>query len=322
MTARATGGWVACLPCTRAEADAAAAADDPLPGVEPPPTLVACETAEGWKLILYTSHAPGPALLVDFAALAPSAATAPVVGALPAADWVTLSQAGLPPVSVGRFHIHTVADPGVPRPGQRAIRIDAGLAFGTGQHATTAGCLAALQRLARRGPRIRAVLDCGTGSGLVAIAAAHLHRRAVITATDIDPVSVRVAAANARLNGLPPGRIRTLAANGVADARALAHAPACLVVANILAGPLVRLAPTLAPTVRRGGHLMLAGLLAHQQPQLIARYARAGFVLQGRLPHPDWPVLILRRTRPSAKASALRAIRRAANGRRASADFL
>lgn len=315
-------GHVVRLACTRAEADAVAMADEPLAGFEPAPSLVAAETDDGWELRLYCEEMPGAALLAAFAALAPSGGS-PIVEALPDDDWVTLSQAGLEPVDIGRFHVHTGERAGEARPGQWPVRIDAGLAFGTGQHATTAGCIAVAARLARRGGAsgggARNVLDVGTGSGLLAFAARKLNPRARLTAADLDGVAVRVAVENARLNGVPVGRragqITLLTAPGVEHPVIGGRAPYDLVFANILAGPLVALAPSVSAVVARGGHLILAGLLQPQARRVIAAYSAQGLRLVWQDPRAEWPVLLLRKVRPASRRGVLRASRRETAGR-------
>jgi ribosomal protein L11 methyltransferase len=314
-------GWVARLSCNRADADAAALADDPFPGLltdnEPPPSLVAAEDEDGWELRLYCEEEPRPALLQAFAALAPSGGT-PRVERLPDDDWVTLSQAGLEPVDIGRFHVHTGEHVGGARPGQWPIRIDAGLAFGTGQHATTAGCIAVAARLARKG-RTSNILDVGTGSGLLAFAAHRLNPRARLTAADLDSVAVTVAEANARLNAVPrgrrPGQITLLTAPGVEHPLISARAPYDLVFANILAGPLVALAPSVSAVVAQGGHLILAGLLQGQARRVIAAYSAQGLRLVWRDSQAEWPVLLLRKVCPASRSGVRRMSRRETAGR-------
>jgi ribosomal protein L11 methyltransferase len=317
-------GFVVRLACTRAEADAVALADEPLAGFDPPPSLAALEADTGWELRLYTPEPPDPALLAAFAGLAPSGG-APAVEVLPDDDWVTLSQAGLEPVDIGRFHVHTGEHPGAARPGQWPIRIDAGLAFGTGQHATTAGCIAVAARLAKRG-RARNVLDVGTGSGLLALAARRLNPQARLTAADLDGVAVRVAVENARLNGVPRGRragaITLLTAPGVEHPLIGSRAPYDLVFANILAGPLVALAPSVSAVVARGGHLVLAGLLQPQARRVIAAYSARGLRLVWRDPRAEWPVLLLKKVRPASRRGVLRASRRETAGRGWKADSI
>ena len=309
---------VATLPCTRAEADAAALMDEPFPGLDPAPTLVAAEDGDAWVLRLYCDGQPSDDLLAAFRALAPSSGRAPMVEAIEDADWVTLSQAGLEPVDIGRFHVHTGEWAGTAKPGQWPIRIDAGLAFGTGQHATTAGCIGVAARLAKRGEK-RNVLDVGTGSGLLAFAARKLFPRARLTAADLDPIATKVAVANARLNGVPagrgPGAITLLAAPGVEHPLIAGRAPYDLVFANILAGPLVALAPSVSAVVARGGHLILAGLLQPQAAKVIAAYRAQGLTLIDRSPRREWPVLLFRKDAPANRRAALRGSRRETAGR-------
>lgn len=320
--------WIATISCTRAEADAAAALDDPFPNMPDPgdwPTLSATEMQDGWALQLYTANRPAEGLLEVFAALAPSATAAPDVRELAEEDWVTLSQAGLEPVDIGRFHIHTGEATGRARAGQWPIRIDASLAFGTGQHATTAGCVAAVARLARR-QQFTNILDVGTGSGLLAFAAGRLFRRARITASDLDAVAVDVARANVRQNhfraGRAAGQILMLTAAGVEHREIVARAPYDLVFANILAGPLAALAPSLSAVVAKGGYLVLAGLLQPQMARLRAAYGRRGLRLVWRSPRDEWPVLVFRKISATGRRSAIRGRRREAANRGWKADTI
>ncbi len=317
--------FVATLPCTRAEADVAALLDDPFPESWPAPTLAAAEAAAGWELRLYTDASPDDALLRSFQRLAPSSGRSPDIAELPPEDWVTLSQAGLAPVDIGRFHVHTGEQAGRHRPGQWPIRIDAGLAFGTGQHETTAGCIAAAARLAKR-RHAKTVLDVGTGSGLLAFAAHRLYPRARLVAADLDPVAVAVARANARLNRVPRGRRRgaltLLTAPGVEHPLIAGAAPYDLVFANILAGPLVALAPSISAVVGRGGTLILAGLLQPQAARVIAAYRARGLVLVQHPKNAEWPALVFRKTGPASRRTALTAARRETAGRGWKADSI
>src|ERR1700743_376177 len=157
-----------------------------------------------------------------------------LVAPLPDQDWIRLSQEGLPPVRAGRFFVYGAHDAGVVPHGVIPMKIEAGLAFGTGHHETTALCLAVLSDLARQG-RFRQVLDLGCGTGLLAIGAARLWRRPVL-ASDIDPVAVDVTRENARANGVAP-LVRAVTADGLDNPVLKAGAPYDLLIANILASP-------------------------------------------------------------------------------------
>ena len=214
-------------------------------------------------------------------------------GDVPNLNWVAISQAALPPVVAGRFTVHGSHDRGRVPQGPGSILIDAGEAFGTAHHATTLGCLLAIDRLTRAGT-FETILDLGCGSGVLAIAVAKTLPRARIIATDLDPQSVRVAAENIRLNGVSQ-RIATAVANGVHHTLIRQSPPFDLVIANILAGPLIRLSPDLARTVTKGGTLVLSGLLIPQAPQVIAAYRAAGFHLVRHDRITGWATLTLRR---------------------------
>ncbi len=212
---------------------------------------------------------------------------------VPDLNWVALSQAALPPVAAGRFTVHGSHDRRRIARGPNAILIDAGEAFGTAHHATTLGCLTAIDRLTRR-EEFHSVLDLGTGSGVLAIAVARALPRADIIATDLDAQSARVARENIRLNGVE-ARITVTQANGVRHSWLRQSKPFDLVVANILAGPLIRLAPELARTVRSAGTLVLSGILIPQAPQVIAAYRAAGFRLVSHERIAGWSTLVLHR---------------------------
>ena len=211
---------------------------------------------------------------------------------LPETDWVAESLAGLAPVASGRFLVHGSHDQDALPAGRTLIAIDAGQAFGTGHHGSTAGCLAALDRLiARR--RFVNPLDLGTGSGVLAIALAKTLRSNVL-ASDIDPLAARIAAENARHNNVG-NRVRVITAAGMSHPEIRARAPYDLIVANILAEPLVRLAPQIAPALARGGALVLSGLLPHQRERVVAAYGAQGIRLMRAEVHDGWAVLELRR---------------------------
>ncbi|USI73336.1 50S ribosomal protein L11 methyltransferase [Sphingomonas morindae] len=304
MSAEATS-WKIVLPCTRAEAEALALATDPFPDLDTPPVLNTLEPdetqPEAWLLEAYVEGEPDAATIAAVRALVAST-EAPRVEPVPDQDWVTLSQAGLEPIHAGRFFVHTAAHADVaPPPGAVPFLIDAGQAFGTGHHYTTAGCLEVLDGLKRAGRRFEAIADVGTGTGLLAFAALALWPRARALATDIDPVSVRVTLDNAEANGVRIGGGR--GALVVAEAEGVAHplydafGPFDLVIANILAQPLIELAPSIGAVVAPGGTLLLAGLLDSQADAVAAAYRRRGFRLAASHQRGDWPVLTLRKRR-------------------------
>lgn len=211
---------------------------------------------------------------------------------LPDVDWVAKSLEGLKPVRAGRFLVHGRHDRGAVRPNDIGIEIEAGQAFGTGHHGTTSGCLIMLEQLVRT-RRPASVLDLGTGSGVLAIAAAKLAHCRVL-ATDIDPVATRVARANARLNG-DAGLIRFETAAGF-SARAFAEeGPFDLVVANILARPLMRMAPQIAANLASGGRVVLSGILATQRQMVLAGFRSAGLYHRRTLWRDEWVTMHLER---------------------------
>jgi ribosomal protein L11 methyltransferase len=211
------------------------------------------------------------------------------VAPLPDQDWIRLSQEGLPPVRAGRFFIYGAHDAGIVPHGVIPIRIEAGLAFGTGHHETTALCLSALSELGRGRAGFRHVLDIGCGTGLLAIGAARLWKRGVL-ASDIDPVAVAVTRENARANGVVP-LVRAMTADGL-DNPLLKHgAPYDLIIANILAGPLTRLAPAITRALAPGGTLLLSGLLRNQEKLVTSFYPRLRFL--GRRRMGPWSALLL-----------------------------
>lgn len=206
--------------------------------------------------------------------------------------WLARSLEAFPEQRIGRrFLIRPTHAPKAPSPGRVVLTLDAGLAFGSGEHASTRGCLLALERL-RLPPRAR-VLDLGTGSGILALAAAKLFRARVL-ATDIEPWSVRVAEENAALNGLKR-RLCAIRADGWRHRAVRAGAPYDLVFANILARPLCAMARELADHLAPGGRAVLAGLLATQAPMVLAAHRRRGLVLERRLVLGPWATFVLRR---------------------------
>jgi ribosomal protein L11 methyltransferase len=280
------------LPCTKAQAEAIAGAE--IDGA----VLVTTEedeAAERWRLDAYVEGEPSPALMAAVQALAPGE---PRIERLDDADWVTMSQAGLEPIREGRFVVHTAAHPVTAPEGGRAFRIEASQAFGTGHHATTAGCLAMLDAIARSGRRFDRIIDLGTGTGLLAFAAVELWPMAEVTATDIDAIAIDVTRENAALNGIDVGdaigEVVLLVADGARDAAIEAGGPYDLIIANILAGPLIAMAPEIAGVAAPGATLVLAGLLTTQADDVEAAYHAAGCAPAERLVRGDWTILRLR----------------------------
>ncbi|MFO1074040.1 MAG: 50S ribosomal protein L11 methyltransferase [Geminicoccaceae bacterium] len=257
-------------------------------------------TAEplGWQVDLLFREAPDAQALE--ARLRPLCAGsgAELVGlevtAVPAEDWVASTQLRLPPIVAGRFVVHGAHARDELPAGLLPIEIDAGLAFGSGEHATTHACLVAIDRLARR-RRFRRVLDVGCGSGVLAIAAARCWP-ARIVAVDNDPIAVRVAAENLRHNGVR-GRVEVLLGEGYAHKAIRRAAPFDLILANIFADPLIELAPALRRHLAPGGHAVLSGLLARQAPAVVAAHRRQGLHICRRVDHGAWTALLLRAPR-------------------------
>ena len=281
---------------------AALLAHDEIDGWDPDLVIAGREVAEDrpgdWVLEAWYPAKPGKAEKAALAGLFEGKAPAITVEELPPTDWVTLSQQGVEPIRAGRFHVHTPEYPADPH----AIDfiIPASQAFGTGQHKTTAGCLEMLGHIKASGMAARRIADIGTGTGLLGFAALRLWPRAAVTLTDIDPVCVPVVEENAATNGIAigprSGQAVMIVADGMDDPLLRLRGPYDLLIANILAAPLVSLAPDFAKAVRPGGSLLLAGLLAGEQEAAVKRaMMRAGFRMAARLQRGDWAILWLRR---------------------------
>jgi ribosomal protein L11 methyltransferase len=250
--------------------------------------------AASWAVEIYFEHPPDRdavrALLRDIAGDAVSDRVAFITVA--ARDWVAQSLAGLAPVPAGRFVVHGSHDRHRVPPNRISIEIEAALAFGTGHHGTTRGCLLALDRLLDR-RRSRHILDVGSGTGVLAIAAA-LATRHPVQAGDIDAVSVGVARDNVRLNRAG-ALVRIIRANGLADRRMRARAPYDLVFANILLGPVRQLATPVRRVTAPGARIVISGLLSSQGTAALAAWRARGFVLERRIVLDGWVTLVLAR---------------------------
>jgi ribosomal protein L11 methyltransferase len=253
---------------------------------------------EVWQLDAYCEGKPSQATRNAIKALfdEPVPRIRPVE--LPDADWVSESQKGMDPIRAGRFYVRTPDRPRTNEPGVRDFCIPAAQAFGTGQHGTTAGCLEMLDAMKRQGVVARNIADIGTGTGLLAFAAMHLWPRALATASDIDPVCLPAVEENAELNGVAlgtgPGQLEMVIAEGMDDDDLVERAPYDLLIANILAAPLIELAPAFAASVAPRGHIVLSGLLVTQEAHVRAAYRLAGYRLQARITNGDWSILWLR----------------------------
>lgn len=295
-----SGSWKVTLPCTKDEAELLTDEVPQIALLDPQPTLMTSEPdpdrPDDWQLDVYVEAKPSKALIATIAALVPSAnGVKPVVTHIAEEDWVTLSQSGLEPIQAGRFFVHTPYNADTAPAGMTGFTIDAGRAFGTGHHETTTGCLMMLDKLRRSGRHFDDIADIGTGTGLLAFAARSLWPAAKVIASDIDPVSIEVTMENAAVNRVPVGRgrgqVELVVAAGLDDRRLRARAPYDLLIANILAGPLVELAPIFANSVLPGGSVVLAGLLDSQAEAVAQAYRRQGMYLADKIVRGTWPTL-------------------------------
>jgi ribosomal protein L11 methyltransferase len=285
------------MPCTRAQAEALPDAEELFPASESPAVLVADEPnpakPDEWLLHAYFDHEPKAHELNALAALGSGAATVEQLGE---DDWVTRSQSGLQPIRAGRFFVHTPTHRGSAPPGGITFEIDASLAFGTGHHETTAGCLEALDRLERGGRKFGNVADIGTGTGLLAFAALALWPEARCIASDVDAIAIEVARDNAAINsirlGHGGGELLLAVADGMDSPLLAARAPFDLILANILAGPLIELAPSFAAALAPRATLILAGLLDSQAEAVASAYRDLGLTIESS-GGGEWPVLTL-----------------------------
>lgn len=281
--------------------DAAEALGEALEKMDPAPEGVGVfEIEDGsglWEVGAYFLEAPNSALL-EVLALAFGARPF-AVSEVPEIDWVAHVRRELAPVDAGRFFVYGSHDadkvPGILAEGGRVpLQIEATVAFGTGHHGTTLGCLRAFDRLFEQGFRPATVADIGCGTAVLAMAAAAVLPDARIIASDIDSVAVEVAEANVSINGLE-GRITCLEAAGLGHPQIAEIAPFDLIFANILKGPLVELAPDIGANLAMGGMAILSGLLVVQADSVLRAYEDAGHSLVAREDIGEWSTLIVRR---------------------------
>lgn len=275
----------------RAAAEAAAAAVDADPLLEGATYSILEEDEDAglWRIDGYPTSGDEAARLEATLRAQPGLEVA--VEPLADADWLAMALSGLPPVRAGRFFVYGLHDRGKVPADTVNLRIEAGAAFGTGHHGTTVGCLEAFDGLLAAGESFGRVLDVGTGTGVLAIAAARTGSP-VAVGTDIDPPSVRIAAENAAEND---ARAEFVLADGLSHADVARHAPYDLVFANILAAPLVELAPQITEAVRPGGAVILSGLLRTQEQRVLDAYLPRGMSLERTIHHDAWSALLLRR---------------------------
>ena len=253
--------------------------------------LSSFEEGKGWRMETIADTKPRVATVR--AALKPFEVAA-TIDKVPQRNWVLESRKGLPPLKAGPFFIHGEHDRDK-RPKQGvALEIDAGMAFGTGRHETTMGCLKALLRL-KKTHKFKRILDVGTGTGILAFAAWHLFGQPVI-AGDNDKDAVRVAKENAVINGLKK-HVRIVSSDGYKAKAIRDHAPYDLITANILANPLIALAPALARNLARNGRAVLSGLMTNQAKDVLAAHRAVGLELDFQLRLGDWSVLVLKKAK-------------------------
>lgn len=280
---------------TLADETRAQALGEALEDLEPEPIGVGVFEVEDdsglWEVGAYFTDPPDDIALTLLAAAYGAAEFA--VSELPEIDWVAHVRRELKPVEAGRFFVYGSHDADRLPADRIGLLIEAAMAFGTGHHGTTLGCLRALDRLATGGFHGRNVIDVGCGTAVLGMAAAKLWPETVL-ATDIDRVAVDVAEANVIANGLS-GRVECLEAMGFDHDLIHTRAPYDLVFANILRGPLIQIAPDMARHTAHGSLAILSGLLTTQAPDVLAAYVTAGFAEVEREEIGDWTTLVLRR---------------------------
>ena len=265
--------------------------------MDPEPTGVGVfEIEDGsglWEVGAYFLEAPDGVMLE---VLATAFGAKPfALSELPEVDWVAHVRRELRPVDAGRFFVYGSHDADKVPAGRVPLQIEATVAFGTGHHGTTLGCLLAFDRLLAAGWQPEKVADIGCGTAVLAMAAAATLPDALVIASDIDQVAVDVAVANVAINGLE-GRVECMEAAGLDHARIKASAPFDLIFANILKGPLIELAPSIATHLATGGRAILSGLLAVQADSVTEAYVASGLVLNNRDDIGEWSTLVLQKS--------------------------
>lgn len=295
--------WTLTLPCTKEQGEAAGMASEEQAKWQKQPVIavqeLAEDTPEKWQITGYFEQKPSARDIKTFANIIGGSAHDVAIERLADQDWVTVSQSGLEPIRAGRFHVHTPENPLSDEPDVTNFCIAASLAFGTGHHETTHGCLMLLDAIQRSGARVDNMLDLGTGTGLLAFAAHILWPRAYVMSSDIDAVCADIVDENILANGLKSGwrqgEIGYVTADGLDHDILQDRAPYDLIAANILAGPLSDMAEDISAALVPGGHLILAGLLTSQYQNVARAYRQHGMRVARKLDNGDWSILWLRK---------------------------
>lgn len=259
-------------------------------------TAMEIDNGPRWRLTTHSASEPDRAALeMRVAVAAASRSMEPPelnIEVVPAVDWVAEYQARTKPVTIGGFFVFPSHFDGAVPEGLTGIKLDAGLAFGTGEHESTSGCLRALEDLKQGNQTVRRALDMGCGSAILAIAMSCLWPSAAIVAVDNDPISVRTAIENVSDNRCAAA-VRVSESDGYNSSIVETSGPYDLIAANILAGPLIAMAPATAASLAQGGTAVLSGILANQAVEVLDAYEKAGFALVDRLDANNWATLIL-----------------------------
>ena len=257
-----------------------------------PLAITEIDEANGiYEVSLYVDEAEKNSILPRFAQVLGVNENKIEIEILPDIDWVSHSLEGLGPVRAGRFFVHGSHDRDKVKPGDLAIEIDAGQAFGTGHHGTTVGCLELIADVMEH-EKPQNALDLGTGSGILAIGIA-LIKPIRILATDIDPIAIKVAKENFALNGVAK-TITAITATGLDDEEIKKRVPFDLIVANILANPLIELAPQMVPALKKGGSIVLSGILEEQHDRVVKAFEAEGAKYIKTLHHEGWVAIHLK----------------------------